>query len=298
MKCSTCSRELPSGFPGATITCLCGAITTLEVASLPARRGAPAERSGGGPYRSSSSLLGEVVEMRCPFCGNACPPLARVCPHCDVRLDNVRCVRCYTLQPPGSFACARCGKALELEPLLDATDAPCPRCRSPLEAAASGAWDRTEPPAPSDDPRVHECPRCGGMFVPREALADILCRAELLGSFPEAARRSVPELEKVSYIPCPLCHSSMNRVNFGKLSGVIVDVCRKHGTWFDGGELTRVVAFAASGGLSKARAREQQERKEAEQKHAAARAELLTIQAKTDEPLERWRDFLESLFWF
>jgi len=37
----------------------------------------------------------------------------------------------------------------------------------------------------------------------------------------------------------------MNRINFGRTSGVIVDVCKKHGTWFDGGELTQVIAFAA-----------------------------------------------------
>ena len=56
----------------------------------------------------------------------------------------------------------------------------------------------------------------------------------------------------------------MNRVNFGKVSGVIVDVCKLHGTWFDAGELTRVVAFAAGGGLERTRAREKLE----QQRHA------------------------------
>ena len=54
----------------------------------------------------------------------------------------------------------------------------------------------------------------------------------------------------------------MNRVNFGKVSGVIVDVCKAHGTWFDPGELTRVVAFAAAGGLERTRAREKLERRD------------------------------------
>ncbi len=230
--------------------------------------------------------------MTCPYCGNRCSPMLRVCPHCDVRFDNVRCARCYTLQPPGSFACARCGQALDLEPLLDATDAPCPRCVAPLEAAGgAGAWE---------DARLHECPRCGGMFVPREALADILHRAELSGPFPEVPRERTMALDEVKYVRCPLCHTSMNRINFGKLSGVIVDVCRAHGTWFDASELTRVVAFAAGGGLAKTRAREEQERKEAAKHSAATHVKLVSLhmQNHAEDRLEEWRFFLrELLFW-
>ncbi len=294
MKCSHCERELPIGFPGATVICVCGVRITLPMTSAPARR-------GDGPYRAAA-LPQELVEARCPFCGNAVPSLVRVCPHCDVRLENVRCVRCYSLQPPGSFSCARCGQNLELEPLLDATDAPCPRCRTPLEAAAAGAWDRASDPSltiGAEDARTHECPRCGGMFVPRDALAEILCRAEGQGAFPTGTPRALA-LGEVTYIPCPLCHTTMNRTNFGKVSGVIVDVCRKHGTWFDGGELTRVVAFAASGGLAKSRAREGAERASQTGKRSAAHAELAiyTGREQVEERLEVWRDFLHSLFWF
>jgi Zn-finger nucleic acid-binding protein len=45
----------------------------------------------------------------------------------------------------------------------------------------------------------------------------------------------------------------MQRRNFGKTSGVIVDVCAQHGTWFDPGELSRVLAFVEAGGLAEAR---------------------------------------------
>jgi Zn-finger nucleic acid-binding protein len=44
----------------------------------------------------------------------------------------------------------------------------------------------------------------------------------------------------------------MNRVNFGKRSGVIVDVCKEHGVWFDRGELTQAIEFVAKGGLDDA----------------------------------------------
>jgi Zn-finger nucleic acid-binding protein len=48
----------------------------------------------------------------------------------------------------------------------------------------------------------------------------------------------------------------MNRVNFAHCSGVIVDVCKGHGTWFDQDELTEIVAFIRAGGLEASRARE------------------------------------------
>ena len=130
----------------------------------------------------------------------------------------------------------------------------CPRCQHPLEIA------------PGDDPRLHECPRCGGMFVRREYLTEMLCNAELGGGLRESGLRP-KALDEVRYLPCPLCHASMNRVNFGRVSGVIVDVCKMHGTWFDAGELTRVIAFAAAGGLEKTR----QQRGAGEARGASAR---------------------------
>jgi hypothetical protein len=48
----------------------------------------------------------------------------------------------------------------------------------------------------------------------------------------------------------------MNRVNFAHASGVIVDVCTNHGTWFDADELRRVLDFISAGGLESARQRE------------------------------------------
>ncbi len=41
----------------------------------------------------------------------------------------------------------------------------------------------------------------------------------------------------------------MSRMNFGTRSGIILDVCRTHGTWFDRGELEAVLSFVREGGL-------------------------------------------------
>jgi Zn-finger nucleic acid-binding protein len=60
-----------------------------------------------------------------------------------------------------------------------------------------------------------------------------------------------PIHDPVTYIPCPFCRDLMLRRNFGKVSGIVVDVCAKHGTWFDVGELARVLSFVSAGGLTR-----------------------------------------------
>ena len=76
----------------------------------------------------------------------------------------------------------------------------------------------------------------------------------------------------VRYISCPTCGKSMNRQAFGRISGVVVDVCRDHGVWFDPGELSEVLAFIERGGLTRAREREAQELADAARALRAQRA--------------------------
>jgi Zn-finger nucleic acid-binding protein len=78
----------------------------------------------------------------------------------------------------------------------------------------------------------------------------------MLGTGIAAPPQTHVKLEAVAYAPCPVCKSLMNRVNFAHTSGVIVDVCTSHGTWFDADELRRVLEFISAGGLEAARARE------------------------------------------
>ncbi|MBK8254593.1 MAG: hypothetical protein IPK82_18235 [Polyangiaceae bacterium] len=37
----------------------------------------------------------------------------------------------------------------------------------------------------------------------------------------------------------------MRRVQFGRTSGVVIDICWDHGTWFDNGELSAMIRYAA-----------------------------------------------------
>jgi Zn-finger nucleic acid-binding protein len=54
----------------------------------------------------------------------------------------------------------------------------------------------------------------------------------------------------------------MNRQNFARVSGVILDVCKGHGVWFNQGELRRIVEFIREGGMERARSREKLELRE------------------------------------
>jgi len=66
-----------------------------------------------------------------------------------------------------------------------------------------------------------------------------------------------------------VCKQIMNRANFARCSGVIIDVCKQHGIWFDRDELSRIIEFIKEGGLDAARSKEkmqlEEERRQLEQ---------------------------------
>ena len=106
---------------------------------------------------------------------------------------------------------------------------------------------------------MRECPKCEGIWADAESLQKICAdreqQAVVLG-LPRTLPVDTNSLENVRYVPCPVCNTIMNRVCFAHCSGVVVDVCRAHGTWFDKDELRRIVEFIRAGGLDVARADE------------------------------------------
>ncbi|MDQ2922367.1 MAG: zf-TFIIB domain-containing protein [Acidobacteriota bacterium] len=110
---------------------------------------------------------------------------------------------------------------------------------------------------------VRECEQCLGLWLDvssfEKLCADREQQSVVLGTASTAPTSAVRETSKVSYVPCPECLQLMNRINFARCSGVIVDICKGHGTWFDRDELSRIVEFIRGGGLEASRAREKQE---------------------------------------
>lgn len=107
---------------------------------------------------------------------------------------------------------------------------------------------------------VRECERCLGLWVDVTSLEKICAdreqQAAVLGAASPAPTNQVQVIDKVRYVPCPECQQLMNRVNFARCSGVVVDICKGHGSWFDREELSRIVEFIRAGGLDAARAKE------------------------------------------
>lgn len=138
----------------------------------------------------------------------------------------------------------------------------CPRCAVPLEQV-----DYADTP-------LDECARCGGVFVEAWILDRLVAargaRISLGVSLPVRPRTRETE---VRYLRCPRCSTQMNRTIFGRSSGVVVDVCKGDGIWFDAGELAAVLEFIEAGGLERVRQRELAEQ-EAEQRKARLRREL------------------------
>lgn len=113
---------------------------------------------------------------------------------------------------------------------------------------------------------IAECRSCHGIWVGRETVERLVAThaddALMLALLPGIAVTAAPlashqrTLAPVRYRICPECNITMNRVNFARISGIIVDVCKTHGSWFDVHELPGVLEFVRRGGLDAARRKE------------------------------------------
>ena len=133
---------------------------------------------------------------------------------------------------------------------------PCPGC-------ADGTSLSTWPPqshspyraSPQSPIQVQACETCAGVWVDRDTLGQLLdsaAQAARPSSSDAVQRKTMPvglATSKVVYRHCPECKQAMLRKNFGTISGIVVDVCGHHGTFFDYGELPGVMDFVRSGGL-------------------------------------------------
>lgn len=193
--------------------------------------------------------------LRCSGCGASVPPDVPQCPYCKAQLATVACPACFALVPLSASHCPGCGAAMAPREAVAPDGAPCPACAKPLAAAKAGELE------------VRECRACGGLWLDRAMFEQLGTSRErqgaVLGALPAPAAPSVATLEPVLYRPCPTCAQRMNRVNYARRSGVVLDVCKVHGLWFDHDELRRVLAFIAGGGLDRARGQEIEELKAA-----------------------------------
>jgi Zn-finger nucleic acid-binding protein len=209
--------------------------------------------------------MSDASSLHCPNCGAAVDPDARRCPYCKARLATISCPSCFALIFDTAAFCPKCGTR-RARVSGDATSASCPGCRSEMHRIGL------------QQAVLLECAKCDGVWVEADVFerlcSDRAAQAAVLHRFPEA---QPVVTERVRYRPCVQCGKMMNRVNFGRISGAVVDVCRGHGTFLDAGELHQIVQFIHAGGLDRARERQIQDLKEQER-----RLQALELQAAQD----------------
>ncbi len=189
--------------------------------------------------------------LRCPSCGavSETPASSKPvpCAYCKAALHPARCAWCFTWAFSESAACPGCQAEAAPAPAKPLT---CPSCRSPLSGRVHGGI------------RLDGCASCGGVWTDpaslRRLCEDRAAKAAYLGDGTLSAplKPQDPSAQPIRYRPCAACGDMMNRVNFAGSSGVVVDACRPHGTWFDAEELAAISAFVRAGGLDAARERE------------------------------------------
>jgi Zn-finger nucleic acid-binding protein len=121
---------------------------------------------------------------------------------------------------------------------------------------------------------ILECRQCDGMWVDSSQFEQICMNSESRAALlarPPAGRITTTD-RRIRYRPCVRCGKMMNRVNFAKLSGTVIDVCRGHGTFLDSGELHAIVTFIHEGGLERVREYELESLKDAKRQLDAARS--------------------------
>ena len=196
-------------------------------------------------------MPGETRSLLCPSCGGALDPDARPCPQCGTVVFTRRCALCFDLNACDDRNCRRCGALLPQEDAARRLERlACPGCGARMTPRISGhaAFD--------------ECDHCGGLWLAPATIGEMATQAETRAHLklfdpPAAAAtaggRTSPE---ILYRKCPLCGKMMNRSSYAVGAGVVVDLCKSHGTYFDTGELTHVFTFIENGGLEKANRRE------------------------------------------
>jgi Zn-finger nucleic acid-binding protein len=199
--------------------------------------------------------------LHCPACGAAASSESTRCQYCGGALATVACPSCFGMMFAGAKFCSHCGASAARTEVAGGDKQLCPRCQAALKTVMVGANN------------LSECFQCQGLWVDVATLQQICVdrekQAAVLG-MPAPPPEPVEVEKNIRYVPCPVCHQLMNRVNFAHCSSVIVDVCKAHGTWFDKDELRRTVEFIRAGGLEKSRERQLAAMEEERQRLAAA----------------------------
>jgi Zn-finger nucleic acid-binding protein len=237
-------------------------------------------RSGSSDGLPARSVMEGPTKLRvaaynCPNCGAAATPDSPSCRYCGSALAVRICPSCYGAVSIGMRHCPHCGSEVSGSQPEQKGSFQCPRCERDMLSQKVGKHP------------LQVCIQCGGLWVNKHAFQDICTREEeqeaVLAFQPEPSEPSPPRTtgSHRAYVPCPECKKLMNHKNFSG-SGVVLDWCRDHGSWFDRQELQRIIAFIKQGGLRKAREREMSQLKEQESQLRMKEMQISALNGRFD----------------
>lgn len=211
--------------------------------------------------------------LNCPNCGGAVMSDRTQCEFCRSRLKTVGCQACLELMFLGSKFCSHCGSPATAAVVVEENaGGDCPRCKRPLQMLAI------------DSISIRECEKCGGFWSDVATFENICANGEqrsaVLGFIGSNAHPQVHPAA-ISYVPCPDCKQLMNRSNFARSSGIIIDICKQHGVWFDADELPKIIDFILSGGTARQRVKERIEIEEERRRLREERYRLSNLERRT-----------------
>lgn len=228
LSCDGCSRQLDVTAleVGDEVMCVCERVLVV------------------GPPR-----IVQVRGLECRRCGGAIGEGDTTCSYCSAKLseadrvETTLCPSCATRIPNDSQHCKGCGveiRAAAVPPLPVGRG--CPRCDQKLRVHLF------------EDAELIECASeagCGGIWCPKDAFERLRHNA-LHQRGPATAppelggRGEAPAAQGRAYLACLTCSQLMQRRQFrhqDRPSGIVLDVCKDHGLWFDRDELQAVLDF-------------------------------------------------------
>ena len=265
-----------------------------------AQEGAAHCRREKAGRRSQSLIVHEDQStsgtLKCPNCGGDASIGSVRCTWCGSSLATVGCPACFESIFAGMKHCPWCGTEVSRTESEQIAPGDCPCCQLNMVNVRVGNCSLTE------------CKACGGLWVGTNVLKRICADREeqeaVVGRLAPVIDGSRPQssTSRRVYVACPVCHQLMNRMNFAGCSGVVVDWCKPHGTWFDNCELPRIIRFIQEGGMRKSRAREKYEIEEGLRRLSERERALLHLDRRAQGKPSRfsldWREDQSSLLDF
>ena len=229
--CSNCQRRYDvSRFKiGSKVRCSCGNVMRIR---QPQGHEAAIVRCSacGGPREQGVN--------QCGFCNSDFTiherDLHTVCPQCLARVSD------------RSKFCHACGDRLVAEVVAGEQLAfACPACGEDHKLTSRRLG--------KERISVAECQRCAGLWISQSSFVQLRDRVArnavaVQSLFPPkpAQQRDRPQVG--GYRRCAQCPELMNRRQYAAGSGVVVDICRAHGIWFDDEELAQIMDWISRGG--------------------------------------------------